>query len=120
MLTEDRTRSRTWAALRQRCPVCRRGSIFRGSLTTNERCPVCGIVFEREEGYFVGAMYFSYALSIPLLALLFFGGMQLLPGWPDMAVAGLALAIFLPLVPLIFRYSRVLWIHYDRWAWPRG
>ena len=30
-----------------------------------ERCPVCGLKFEREQGYFLGAMYVSYALAIP-------------------------------------------------------
>ena len=35
-----------------------------------ENCPVCGLKFEREQGYFVGALYVSYGLSIlPVLAL---------------------------------------------------
>ena len=37
----------------------------------NEDCPVCGLDFDRgEPGYFTGAMYVSYALAIPLIALL--------------------------------------------------
>src|SRR5689334_512492 len=54
----------------QLCPICRSGPIFRvplwrGFLAMNEKCPVCGLRFEREPGYFLGAMYFSYLLSIP-------------------------------------------------------
>ena len=30
---------------------------------------------------------------------------------------GLTLA-YLPLVPTIFRYSRVVWVHFDRWVCP--
>ena len=26
--------------------------------------------------------------------------------------------VFLPFVPAVTRYARVLWIHFDRWAWP--
>jgi hypothetical protein len=26
--------------------------------------------------------------------------------------------LYLPLVPLMTRYARVLWIWFDRWAWP--
>jgi hypothetical protein len=31
-----------------------------------------------------------------------------------------ALAAYLPLVPLIVRYSRVLWLHWDRAIDPEG
>ena len=30
----------------------------------HEYCPVCGLKFEREEGYFLGAMYISYGLAL--------------------------------------------------------
>ena len=120
MNAEDQGRSRFWALLCQRCPVCRRGRIFGGLIAMNEHCPVCGITFEREEGYFLGAMYFSYFLSVPTLSLFFVVGVLLFPSWPQELIAGLAVVIFLPLAPLIFRYSRVGWIHYDRWTWPRG
>src|SRR6516165_11002909 len=74
-------RSRLWAGLRQRCPRCCRGQMFRGLLTMNERCPRCGLRFEREPGDYLGAMYFSYALSVPLLGL----GMGLwYVLWPDL------------------------------------
>ena len=53
----------------QLCPRCRTGDIFRSSIfrgfpKMHECCPVCGLKFEREEGYFLGAMYISYGLAI--------------------------------------------------------
>jgi hypothetical protein len=27
-------------------------------------------------------------------------------------------ALFIPFVPMVTRYSRVMWIYFDRWAWP--
>ena len=36
----------------------------------NEPCPVCGLRFERESGYWTGAMVASYAIGIPVLALI--------------------------------------------------
>jgi hypothetical protein len=30
----------------------------------HEQCPVCGLRFEREPGYFTGAMYLSYGVAI--------------------------------------------------------
>ena len=33
-----------------------------------ERCPVCDLRFEREPGYFMGAMYISYVLGLLVIA----------------------------------------------------
>jgi uncharacterized protein (DUF983 family) len=102
------------ALLAQRCPRCRRGKIFRKGIVMNDPCPHCGLVFEREPGYLLGAMYFSYFLSIAIMAPLFYLCLWLLPPWNQMLVALVAFVVYLPLVPFVFRYSRVLWIHYDR------
>jgi uncharacterized protein (DUF983 family) len=108
-------RRRWWAAmLRQRCPRCREGKIFRGMFAMNDPCPVCGLVFEREPGYFFGAMYFSYFLSAAVLVPLFFLTEWLFPTMDFLLVPLVATIPYLPLIPAIFRYSRVLWIYFDR------
>src|SRR5687767_11443797 len=38
------------------CPVCRRGRIFRTYYTPYERCPSCGVEFERNRGEVTGGM----------------------------------------------------------------
>jgi uncharacterized protein (DUF983 family) len=99
--------------IRQHCPRCYRGPIFRGLFTMNARCTVCQLDIAREEGYFTGAMIFSYLLAVPLLATLVLV-LLLATSWPFEAilVAGtLTLVVF---APAHFRYSRVLWIHLDR------
>jgi len=79
----------------------------------HDSCPVCSYSFEREPGYFVGAMYISYGLAIPLY-LAVAGILRLLfRGWSDLAVLALALPLFVPFAPFLFRYSRVLWMHFD-------
>ena len=110
--------SRLWAILHLRCPRCREGRIFRGPWTMNDDCPACGLRLMRETGYFTGAMYFSYALGIPIIALFTLVAYLLLPRWHLYQHVLLAWAAFLPLVPAVFRYSRVLWIHFDRYFDP--
>jgi hypothetical protein len=83
-------------------------------MTMNERCPACGMAFSREAGYFLGAMYFSYAIAVPLLAVLTGAVWLLVPGWELHWAVLPAVVAFLPFVPLVFRYSRILWIHLDR------
>jgi len=101
------------AILSLRCPRCRQGHLFRGLITMDEACGVCGLVYEREHGYFVGAMAISYALALVVLSALlalFALGLR----WPlelSLLAAG---AAFLLAVPLVFRYARSLWVHLDR------
>ena len=108
--------SRLMAIVRQRCPVCFRGRVFeRYFFHMNETCPNCGCQFKREPGYFLGAMYFSYAMAIPALAILtLLLWWFVLPGWWPHSVLPLACLLFVPLVPTIWRYSRTMWMHLDR------
>jgi uncharacterized protein (DUF983 family) len=107
-----------WALLTQRCPNCHRGRVFSGQFAMNEVCPVCELRFEREPGYFLGAMYVSYGLSIPILALIILAGHFLLPDVRIEFVVGLAALPYLLAVPAVFRYSRIIWMYFDRWASP--
>ncbi len=107
------------AIARQLCPRCRRGRVFRGVLAMNEACASCGHRFEREPGFFLGAMYVSYAIAVVLYLLLSILVHLVRPLWSETGVLALALPLFLPFVPLIFRYSRVVWMHFD-WALDPG
>ena len=106
------------ALLLQRCPRCRRGKMFRGLVSMNDPCPECGLIFQREEGYFLGAMYVSYFLSSALYLVLHIIWSLLRDDWFSYATMLLAMATFVPLTPLVFRYSRVVWIYLDRDACP--
>jgi uncharacterized protein (DUF983 family) len=104
--------------LRQRCPRCRVGQIFQRSIFFGfpkmfERCPVCHLLFEREPGYFLGAMYISYSLGLPVIAL-FAALLWAITGWWLTKDVIWAVVLFLPLAPAITFLSRVLWIYLDQ------
>lgn len=91
--------------------------IFRGSMLwftpMNEHCGVCGLRFEREPGYFLGAMYISYAMAVPLLA----GLLALfwwLSSWSWSYILLAAALALLPFAPVLTLFARVLWIYIDR------
>jgi uncharacterized protein (DUF983 family) len=106
------------ALIRLRCPRCHKGRLFRGWFAMNDPCPVCGLIIQREEGYFLGAMYVSYLLGGVLLGAGYYLGTLLLPrGHDHIIMAGLFL-LYLPLTPFLFRYSRGVWIYIDRWVCP--
>jgi uncharacterized protein (DUF983 family) len=99
-------------ALRQRCPRCGRTPLYTGWFTMRERCAACGLRYEREQGYFVGAIYINYAVTV-LVA----GGTVLVLDWTVGLTLAQQLAIgvtLCALVPLVFfRYSRSLWLSVD-------
>jgi uncharacterized protein (DUF983 family) len=99
------------AVLLQRCPRCLEGKVYHGLTAMNEHCPACGHRFEREPGYFLGSLYASYFLSIPLLLGLFALLWWLLPTWPAEVVVLLTAVPYLVFMPFVVRYARVIWMY---------
>jgi uncharacterized protein (DUF983 family) len=95
-----------------RCPACGRGRLYAGWFAMHEHCPVCSFRYEREQGYFVGAIYVNFAVTVIL---------GLVPVVVADVIWGLTigqqLAIAVPLmivVPVVgFRWSRSLWLAID-------
>lgn len=104
-----------WSAIaRGLCPGCRKGKIFAATFSMHPQCATCGLQYDREPGYFTGAMYISYAMAVPIAAAVALGAGTLMPEWSFERVIAVAFATLVPLSPLLFRYSRILWIHFDR------
>ena len=107
-----------WAlrcAIVQRCPQCRKGALFTSpwSLTLHERCPVCGLKFDRGNGYFTGAWAINIVVAEVVATAI----------WLPLAVGttmsvdavtavGVGASIGLPV--LGFRPCRAFWIALDR------
>lgn len=99
------------AILRQRCPRCRRGRMFHSPLGMHSHCPECDLDFEREEGYYTGAMVTNYVMAtvliMPLWLVMVLTGMDF---WMSIGVVAVLLVV---LVPVFFRISRAIWLHVD-------
>lgn len=81
-------------------------------------CPVCGLPFLRETGYFLGAMYVSYGLGV--LTILPTGlFLSLVLEWPLIVVIPIVMIQAILLMPLFLRYSRIIWLHLDQMLDPR-
>ena len=106
-----------WWGLTKRCPRCGSGHLFRRWFSIVERCPRCDLRFEREEGYWAGALAINIGAAIVVFVLVFVVGIALTA--PDIPVVEL-LAILVPLmilVPIVYYpFSKTLWMAVDR-AW---
>jgi len=108
-----------WAMLHAKCPKCRRGDMFKGSMyslkgnSMHEHCPHCNLYFEIEPGYFYAAMYVSYgfnvaeAVNIAILTYILTGNMES----PWLYLSVLLVGCF-ALAPFNYRYSRVVLLYW--------
>lgn len=100
------------------CPHCHQSKVFTHRQfyhptkfsQMNEKCSHCGGSFLPEPGFYVGAMYVSYALAIPVAFLLAMGlyygvGVSEVTAMVSM-VAGIVL-----FTPINFRLSRLIWLY---------
>lgn len=97
-------------ALRRRCPRCGDPRAFRG-YTMVEHCPGCGHRYEREQGYWIGAMIVDTAVTFGLFLLVLVAGM--VATWPEVPWTGLLVASFAVnlVVPVAFYpWAKGLWV----------
>lgn len=106
------------AIIRLKCPNCLQGAVFRKPFSMFPTCAQCGITYEREQGYFMMAVFVGYvmgfAIVIPVLLLLYLTLRPSMWGYIIGGVVTLLLAI-----PFIFHYARVIWMHLDQLMDPR-
>lgn len=78
-----------------------------------DRCSVCNLKFEREEGYFLGAMYLSFSLALLMICALA-AILWWLTIWPITRIFLGAVLLFVPFAPTLSLVARVLWIYLDQ------
>lgn len=100
-----------------RCPSCGGSLIFRAPFKVRHQCPSCGTLFEREEGYFVGALSINVVttefviLAVYLLCLLTVGFAEEL-----IVTILLPAAVVFPV--LFYHHSWSLWLSFDHFIEP--
>ncbi len=116
------------SVLLNKCPKCREGDLFvnkgsfriTGIMDSHDSCPHCGEDFNREPGFYFGASYVSYALTVALwvavyVALYCFDLWGLISynffenPWMFLITG---IVVLLILLPAITRLSRSLWISF--------
>lgn len=106
------------AILGAKCPQCREGDLFSAPMMSfkklsqiNSTCQVCQANLNPEPDFYYGAMYISYAFSVALVitALVALNVLLVKPALWMYLVMVLVLNILL--LPLMLRYSKVLYLY---------
>lgn len=111
--------SKLYSIFAMKCPRCHEGDVFetqnpyKKMTAVKETCSHCGLRYEKEMGFFYGAMYVSYMLNIALFVTSVVAYFILL----DQYISGTTLMIIYVsltaiLMPVYYRLSRTIWLNF--------
>ena len=112
-----------------KCPRCREGNMFPAGtlyhpkkfMQMNQHCACCGQSFEPEPGYYFGAMIISYAFNTAFFIGVWCLLLLVVDEISTLMMLSVLLFVVVGLLPLNFRWSRVLWINiFVRYQGPRN
>ncbi len=117
---ENKKQNLTLSILREKCPNCDKGDVFKNTPifqlpVMHERCPDCNYYFDREPGYFLGAMYISYGLAVLEGIFTFFICQSLFPLLNTLAQILLVNFIIIACGRKNYKLSRIIYIHIFPW-----
>lgn len=99
-----------------KCPNCSKGDVYKkhhffSYAKMNESCVECSYLFNKEPGFFYGAMFVSYGLTVAECISVFVAcGVLFFDNWFSYYLIPIMLIVLLVLSPLNYRLSRAVWI----------
>jgi uncharacterized protein (DUF983 family) len=104
-----------WWGFTKRCARCGSGHLFKRWFTMVDDCPRCRLHFEREQGYWAGALAINIIVAGAVFVVAF--AVALVLTAPDIPVVPI-LAVLVPLmivVPIVgYPFSKTIWVAVDR------
>jgi len=98
--------------LKLQCPACGRATVFGRPFNLKARCTACGVIFKREEGFFVGAIMANVVATEILILVVYFLCLLLTNlDEQKMLTALFVVGITFPLV--FYHHSWSLWLGLD-------
>ncbi len=105
--------------LTNKCPNCGKGKIFNETNIylnfrrpkMNNRCPNCGFNFQKEPGFFFGAMYVSYGLAVAQGILTYFIANPFFEERFDVRIVGIIATVLILLSSFNMRIARIIWLY---------
>ena len=98
-------------AVARNCPRCGGGAIFANWAALKEYCSTCGFKFEREPGYWVGALIINMAAALIVFLATLVGGIALTwpdPPWNVLTAATIGVMLVVPVI--FYPWSKSIWM----------
>lgn len=104
------------SVIHEKCPFCEKGLVFKKSKSLltipqmNERCSECNTKFIGEPGYYIGAMYVSYALAIAIGVAIFITSKFIFQVESYFLIIGFIISGMILFAYKNFKWSRIIWL----------
>ena len=105
-----------WRGMTRRCARCGGGHLYTGWFQLVKRCPRCGYLFDREEGFFLGAFVINFGVTELLLGVVLavMIGLEASSGGAPLGIIIAAAAVVTVTVPIVFYpFSKTIWAAID-------
>ncbi len=99
-------------SLRLRCPVCGQSLIFKAPFRIRHHCPSCAALFQREAGFFVGAVMVNMVVTEGAALAFYLAALQTF-GYSEGLILTVALPLAFLLPVLFYHHSWSLWLGFD-------
>ena len=111
--------SKLYSIFRMKCPRCQEGDFFESHPYNLKKagdllpeCPKCHLKYEKEPGFYFGAMYVSYALGVALFVTLWVS-FNLFLSWVSAGVQVFVIASAAILTaPYLYALSKIIWANF--------
>lgn len=100
-----------WRSLKLQCPVCGGASIVERLFNLKASCSACGVIFKREEGFFVGAIMANVVATEIIILLLYMICLSIDLNERTMLTILFAIGVTFPV--LFYHHSWALWLGMD-------
>ena len=95
-----------------RCPVCGSASIVKAPFRIQNECSSCRVVFQREQGFFVGAILVNVVTTELVILLAYMASLPVINAHYQLVLAMLFVIAFT--FPVVFyHHSWSIWLTFD-------
>lgn len=94
-----------------KCPACGRASILDRPFQIRKSCSACGVIFKREEGFFVGAIMANVVATEGVILLTYFA--CLLITRDDQLILTILFVVGVTFPLVFYHHSWALWLGLD-------
>jgi uncharacterized protein (DUF983 family) len=101
-----------WRSLKLQCPVCGEASIVRRPFNLKHHCDACGVIFKREEGFFVGAIMANVILTEFFILDIYFACL-LLTNFSDRVTLTILFVVAVTFPLAFYHHAWALWLAMD-------
>ena len=99
-------------SLKLQCPACGRASIVERPFHVKARCSACGVIFKREDGFFVGAIMANVVTTEFMILIVYFACLLFTTaGDQTMLTILFIVGVTFPLA--FYHHSWSLWLGFD-------